>query len=108
RADDHALARALDDAMGGLVARGGLRAILALYWLDGPREAGLASAMATAPPPALAPSSRLGSHQLLLFLDGALVTPAISAAAMALAVVLGLALALARHAMPRLGRLATI
>ena len=108
RADDHALARALDDAMGGLVARGGLREILARYRLDGPRETGLATATAPAPPPALAPSSRFDGHELLLFLEGALVTLAISAAAMALAVVLGLALALARHTLPRLGRFATV
>jgi polar amino acid transport system substrate-binding protein len=107
RADDGALARALDDALGGLIASGGLREILARYRLDNARQAGLATEAAPAPPPALAPPSHLDAHQLVLFLQGALVTLAISAAAMALAVVLGLGLALARHTLPRAGRLAT-
>jgi polar amino acid transport system substrate-binding protein len=108
RADDPALARALDQALGGLVASGGLREILARYRLDNARQAGLAAATAPPPPPSLAPPSRLDAHEVLLFLQGAVVTLAISTAAMALAVVLGLALALARHSLPRLGRLATV
>ena len=108
RADDPALARALDDALGQLLANGGLRDILARYRLDNPREVGLATGAAPPPPPALAPPSRLDAHQLWLFVEGALVTLAISTAAMALAVVLGLALALARHTMPRAGRVATV
>jgi polar amino acid transport system substrate-binding protein len=108
RADDRALARALDDALGALLESGKLRNILARYRLDNPRQAGLAVAAAPPPPPALAPPSRLDAHQLALFLEGALVTLAISSAAMALAVVLGLGLALARHSLPTsLGRGAT-
>jgi polar amino acid transport system permease protein/polar amino acid transport system substrate-binding protein len=108
RADDRALAHALDEAVGALVASGALRDILARYRLDGPREVGLATGAAPPPPPALAPASRLDAHQLWLFVEGACVTLAISTAAMALAVVLGLALALARHTMPRAGRAATV
>jgi polar amino acid transport system substrate-binding protein len=105
RADDPALARALDDALGGLVTDGTLRAILARYGLDNARQAGLAHAAPSAA--ALTSAPRLDRHQLALFFDGALVTLAISAAAMALAVVLGLGLALARHTMPRVGLVAT-
>src|SRR5450432_2435707 len=107
RADDLGLTRALDAALGALVAGGGLREILARYRLDNPRQAALATETAPPPPPALEPASRLDAHQLALFLRGALVTLALSAAAMALAVVLGLGLALARHTLPRAGRLAT-
>jgi polar amino acid transport system substrate-binding protein len=108
RPDDRALARALDEALGPLVASGGLRDILARYRLDNARQAGLATASAPPAPPSLAPSSRLDAHQLGLFLEGAGVTIAISSAAMALAVVLGLGLALARHSLGFLGRLATV
>jgi polar amino acid transport system substrate-binding protein len=107
RAGDRTLARALDDALAALVASGDLGRILARYRLDNARQAGLATAPTTAPPPALAPSSRLDEHQLALFAEGALVTLAISTAAMALAVALGLLLALARHTLPRWGALAT-
>src|SRR5450432_2175682 len=93
RADDPGLTRALDDALGALVSGGGLREILARYRLDNPREAALATEVAPAPPPAMEPPSRLDAHQVTLFLQGALVTLALSAAAMALAVVLGLGLA---------------
>ena len=107
RAEDRGLARALDEALGALVASGALREILARYRLDNARQASLATAAAPPPPPALAPASRLDAHQLALFGQGALVTLAISAAAMALAIVLGLGLALARHTMPRAGLVAT-
>ncbi len=106
RADERALATALDAALADLIANGGLRTILARYHVDGAREAALAHE--TAPPPALTAPARLDRHQLLLFLQGALVTLAISTAAMALAVTLGLALALARHSLPRAGRVATV
>ncbi|HVU49520.1 MAG TPA: ABC transporter substrate-binding protein/permease [Polyangia bacterium] len=100
RADDVALGRALDDALATLIARGQLREILARYRLDGARQARLATETAPPPPPALSTAPRLDAHQIALFLQGALVTLAISTAAMALAVLLGLGLALARHAVP--------
>ena len=107
RAGEPTLATALDGALGGLIASGGLREILARYRLDDARQAGLARAEAPPPPVSSAPA-RFGGHQLLLFLQGALITLAISTAAMALAVGLGLALALARHALPRAGGVATL
>jgi polar amino acid transport system substrate-binding protein len=106
RAGDRALARALDEALGALIARGELRVILARYRLDNPRQEALARAVAP-PPPVLEAPARLDARQLVLFLRGALVTLALSTASMALAVVLGLALALARHTLPRVGALAT-
>jgi polar amino acid transport system substrate-binding protein len=106
RAGDPALARALDDALGALLARGELHTILARYRLDNARQAGLASAVAP-PPPAIEAPARLDARQLVLFLRGALVTLALSTASMALAVLLGLALALARHSLPHAGALAT-
>jgi polar amino acid transport system substrate-binding protein len=106
RADDAALARALAEALAGIVVRGALRAILARYGLDNARQDGLAAERAP-PPPVATTTPRLDAHQLALFLEGALVTLAISAGAMALAVLLGLVLALARHASPALGPLAT-
>jgi polar amino acid transport system substrate-binding protein len=106
RAGDAKLAAALNDALDGIILRGELRTILARYQIDGARQAALASEAAPAPPPALAPPGRLDAHQVQLFLRGALVTLGISTAAMAVAVVLGLVLALARHALPRAGLLA--
>jgi polar amino acid transport system substrate-binding protein len=107
RPEDPALGRALDEALGALVASGAWRRVLARYRLDNDRQSGLAEATAPPPPPSLAPSSRLDAHQLALFLEGAAVTIAISSGAMALAVVLGLLLALARHSAPRLRPFAT-
>jgi polar amino acid transport system substrate-binding protein len=103
RAGEPALAAALDGALGALVADGGLDEILSRYRLANARQAGLRHEVAPPAPPALAPASRLDAHQVWLFVQGALVTLAISTAAMALAVLLGLALALARHAWPRAG-----
>ncbi len=105
RPDEPALAAALDEALAQVIASGELRRILARYHLDNARQDGLANA--AAPAPRLTPQPRLDAHQLALFIRGALVTLAISTAAMALAVVLGLALALARFALPRAGVFAT-
>jgi polar amino acid transport system substrate-binding protein len=105
RREDAALASALDAALAEVIAAGELRRILARYSLDNPRQGGLARAAAMPSP--FAPRARLGLHQLALFLQGALVTLAISTAAMALAVVLGLALALVRFSLPRAGLVAT-
>ena len=104
---DAALAHTLDEALGGLITRGMLREILGRYRIDNARQAGLASETAPPPPSAPGAAAHLDAHQLALFLEGALVTLAISTAAMALAVILGLGLALARHTMPVAGRVAT-
>jgi polar amino acid transport system substrate-binding protein len=108
RPDERTLATALDAALADLIASGDLRKILARNHVDDAREAALAHEAAPAPPPALVAPARLDRHQLLLFVQGALVTLAISTAAMALAVTLGLALALARHTLPRAGCVATV
>lgn len=107
RPADASLARALDDALGAMIARGELRAILARNGLDNARQERLAAEVAPPAPPAPV-RARLDAHQVALFLQGAAVTIAISTGAMALAIVLGLALALARHSLPRAGGLATI
>jgi polar amino acid transport system substrate-binding protein len=100
RPADASLARALDDALGAMIARGELRAILARSGLDNARQERLAAAVAPPAPPAPV-RARLDAHQVALFLRGAAVTIAISTGAMALAIALGLALALARHTLPR-------
>jgi polar amino acid transport system substrate-binding protein len=107
RPADASLARALDDALGAMIARGELRAILARSGLDNARQERLAAEVAPPAPPAPV-RARLDAHQAALFLQGAAVTIAISTGAMALAIALGLALALARHSLPRVGALATI
>jgi polar amino acid transport system substrate-binding protein len=100
RPADASLARALDDALGAMIARGELRTILARSGLDNTRQGRLAAAVAPPAPPAPV-RARLDAHQVALFLRGAAVTIAISTGAMALAIALGLALALARHSLPR-------
>ena len=95
RAGDRELAAAIDRALAELIASGAWRQVLARWQLDGPRQ----QALAEAPPSAQAsPAARapLSARQLLLFLQGALVTLLISLTAMALAAPLGLALAVAR------------
>jgi polar amino acid transport system substrate-binding protein len=99
RKDDPELGRAIDQALGRLIDSGELRSILARWKIDGPRQEGLAR-----PPPmsavgGLASSSRarpLSDHQVMLFVRAAGITLVISAAAMALAMMGGLVLALAR------------
>jgi len=95
RAGDRDLAAAIDRALADLIASGAWRQVLARWQVDGPRQ----QALAESPPPAqAAPTARapLSARQLLLFLQGALVTLLISLTAMALAAPLGLALAVAR------------
>jgi polar amino acid transport system substrate-binding protein len=103
------LLSAIDEALDRIVASGELRRILAGYGLDGPREARLALSPAApeVPAPATTVAPRpLDRHQLLLFLQAAVATLLISTAAMALAIPLGLLLALARLYMPRVRGLA--
>jgi len=105
RPGDGELREALDRALGGLIASGAWRATLARWRLDNPRQAGLAHVESTPQAAGLAPAAGgrwLTTHQLLLFLQGALVTLGISLLAMALAAPLGLLLALARTESSRL------
>jgi polar amino acid transport system substrate-binding protein len=101
RPADRELREALDRALGELIASGAWRATLARWQLDNPRQAGLAHVQASGLAPA-AGGRWLTAHQLLLFLQGALVTLGISLLAMAIAAPLGLVLALARTEAPRL------
>jgi polar amino acid transport system substrate-binding protein len=93
RPADEALARAVDDALGAMIASGELRDILVRWHLWDDRQAGLGAA--TASGGGFARS--LGGHDVRLFLQGAAVTVVISAAAMLIAVGGGLALSLARR-----------
>jgi polar amino acid transport system substrate-binding protein len=106
RPADRDLREALDRALETLIATGAWRGTLARFGLDGPRQAALAT-VTSATAPASGARRPLTPRQLLLFLQGALVTLAISLAAMALAAPLGLALALVRLESRRAGRLAT-
>jgi polar amino acid transport system substrate-binding protein len=104
RRADGALAAAIDQGLGRLMASGELRRILARWRLDSPRQARLAgnetaalpgvSTSAQPPPPTRA--GRLTADQVWLFLEGAGVTLLVSGLAMLLAIALGLGLALAR------------
>jgi polar amino acid transport system permease protein/polar amino acid transport system substrate-binding protein len=100
RPGDDDLRAALDDAIGALIASGQWRSTLARYGLDGEREAALAldvrpatggEASHTTPS-----TPRLTGRQILLFVQGALVTLLISVAAMAIAAPLGLGLTFIR------------
>ena len=110
RREDTALARAVEDALAKIAASGELRAILARWQLDGPREAavGAPPARAHAPAPTgsqptenrAAGARHLDAHQVELFLQGAAITWVITCAAMLLAVLGGLLLAIARLPSP--------
>jgi polar amino acid transport system substrate-binding protein len=90
---------ALDIALGSITARGELRDILERHRLWNERQerlrawsAGSQAAMLGTPPP----PATFGAAQLLMFAKGAAVTLVVSALAMALAIPLGMLLALAR------------
>ena len=124
RLGDRDLVTAIDGALGELIASGELRAILARSGIDDPREAKLESnghpsgdtlhglrregrdaAIAESAAPH---ATSLGPGHLSLFLQGAGVTLLVSVLAMAIAVPLGLLLALLRTHGPRwLGAIAT-
>ena len=112
RPADRDLLAAIDVALDRIIARGELRRILASYGLDGPRQGRLARAAsppgpaAGVPAPAAVGPRPLDRHQLLLFLQAAVATLVISTAAMALAIPLGVLLALARLYLPRVRGLA--
>jgi polar amino acid transport system substrate-binding protein len=114
RRDDPALLDAIDGALDGIVATGELSRILGRYQLEGPRQQRLAALRAAPAPPAGAAAGNgaaprpLDRHQLILFSQAAVATLVISTAAMALAIPLGVLLALARLYLPRVRPLATI
>jgi polar amino acid transport system substrate-binding protein len=102
------LAAAIDQALGDMIARGELAAILARWELGGTRQASLAERVTLPLEPLVSVSGRrLTSHQILLFLQGAGVTLGISCGAMVVAVLLGVGLALMRIYLPRGRYLAT-
>jgi polar amino acid transport system substrate-binding protein len=114
RPGDDDLRAALDRALGEQIASGAWRRTLGRWGLDDDRQQMLAALGSAAAPPAVdappappAPRS-LSGHQLLLFVEGALVTLLISLGAMAIAAPLGLALALARLESSRLRPLAAV
>jgi polar amino acid transport system substrate-binding protein len=94
RPADTDLAAALDTALGSLAASGELRAILKRWQLWNDRQTALAS---PTPGPYTAVSRTLGWHDVRLFLRGAGMTLVISTVAMAIAVVGGLVVSLARR-----------
>jgi polar amino acid transport system substrate-binding protein len=99
------LLQAIDRALARLGQRGELRAILGRWHLDNARQAGVGEARRTLGAEAVSGETpraafRLSPHQLALFLRGAGVTIAISSVAMALAVLVGLLLAIARLPSP--------
>jgi polar amino acid transport system substrate-binding protein len=106
RQGESELHAAIDGALGRLIQSGELRRILASYGVDGPRQARLAgetAETASATPAPTLSTTRWTGHEVRLFLEGAGATLAISTGAMSLAVLLGLALALARLTLPRAG-----
>ena len=130
RREDGSLRDRVDRALGALVDTGELRRILRRWDLDNERQASLRSPPTTASPPHLSTGDEAGvtgraadatalsgrspgprpflPGYALLFLQAALVTLLISAAAMAVAAPLGLALALTRLYRPRLRWLASV
>jgi polar amino acid transport system substrate-binding protein len=97
RPADRTLAEALDRALGRLIDSGELRAILGRYGLANERQAALTTGSA---PGGSASRRGLDHRQVLLFFAGAGVTLVVSTGAMALAMVLGLILALVRAPAP--------
>jgi polar amino acid transport system substrate-binding protein len=95
RKDDAALARAVDDALADMKRTGELRAILEREELWNARQEGPAPVVGETAAAARV-ERRFDGKQLLLFLQGAAVTLALSAAAFVLAITLGMLLAVAR------------
>ena len=99
RPGDDDLVRAIDAALGDLIDRGELRAILRRHGLDSDRQQALMVAGPAAVPAAAPIAARprgLDARQVRLFFAGAGVTLVVSVGAMAIAMLLGLVLALAR------------
>lgn len=108
RREDADLRAAIDGALGALTASHELRRILARWSIDSPRQRRLEgpTTPADAPSAERPTSASFGPRHLWLFVEGAMVTLLVSSGAMALAVSLGLALALSRLYLPRAGRIA--
>jgi polar amino acid transport system substrate-binding protein len=101
RRSEPELLNAVDRALAQIERSGELQRILTRWELHGPNEA--QATVTTSAAPSNAPERaafELGPHQLLLFLEGAWVTIAISMVAMLVAVLLGMLLALARLPSP--------
>jgi polar amino acid transport system substrate-binding protein len=105
RPQDEELRQAIDRALGEQIASGAWRQTLVRWHIDSDRQAALA-VVADGAGAVRVGGAGLSPRQLVLFLQGALVTLVISLAAMALAALLGLALALARLESRRLRPLA--
>jgi polar amino acid transport system substrate-binding protein len=105
RRDDEELARATDDALGAMIDDGELRRILTTWKLwDGTQES-LASPPSAPSGAAPEPEAQsLDRHQLLLFLQGAVLTVVVSFASFALAMPLGMLLAAVRIGSGKMGR----
>ncbi len=101
RKQDTRLVGALDAALGRMIASGELQAILARWQLRtaGPLESANGTEIAGGGRP-VRPEFSLSPHQLALFLQAAGITLLISTAGMALAMLLGLVLAIARMPSP--------
>ncbi len=99
------LAVAVDAALASAIDSGELRSVFRRHGIDGPRQERL-----TEPSPLIPatlggqPRRGLDAEQVRLFLQGAVVTLLVSVGAMGIAMILGMALALARLPSPRPGR----
>lgn len=107
RNDDEDLHRAIDQALGRIVENGELRAILARWNIDSERQSQLAHLRAVSAATNPRERAAFSLHHVQLFLEGAVVTLLVSAFSMALAMTLGLFLALGRMYGPRIARLFT-
>jgi len=105
RPDEADLGRAVDDALGAMVASGELRGILERWRLWNDRQVAVHAAGTD---DAVAPARGLGAADLRLFLRGAGITIVISTLAMAIAVLGGLVLSLARRYGGRAARILSV
>ena len=99
RKGDVALKGAIDDAIGAMIADGELRAILERWKLWSSLQSDLGAASTpdtTLPHDAPAAPRSLDRAQIVLFLEGALITLGLTCGAFAIAMPLGLLLAIAR------------
>jgi polar amino acid transport system substrate-binding protein len=104
RRDDGVRADAINGAIGRILASGELRRILETWRLWDDAQEGLASMRAPETGPAAEAAASLSRGQVGLFLQGAAVTIALSVAAFAIAVPLGMLLAAARVSAGRFAR----